>query len=38
MIFSLLYLLSIPVACFTYYKNKKSFFTNNSEDEHEDVL
>ncbi len=38
MIFSLLYILSIPVACFTYYKNKKSFYTNNSEDEHEDVL
>ena len=36
--FSLLYIISIPLACFTYYKNKKSFYTNNSEDEHEDVL
>ena len=38
LVFSLLYILSIPVACFTYYNNKKSFQIDNSEDEHEDIL
>ena len=37
-IFSLLYILSIPMACFTYYNNKKSMKIDNSEDEHEDIL
>ena len=36
--FILFYILSIPVACFTYYNNKESVKTDNSEDEHEDVL
>jgi len=36
--FSLLYILSIPMACFTYYNNKKSMKIDNSEDEHEDIL
>ena len=38
LIFSLLYILSIPIACFTYYRNKKSKKIDNSEDEHEDIL
>ncbi len=38
LIFSVLYILSIPVSCFTYYNNKKSVRIDNSEDEHEDVL
>ena len=38
LVFSLLYILSIPVACLTYYNNKKSTQIDNSEDEHEDIL
>ena len=38
LIFSLFYILSIPMACFTYLNNKKSFQIDNSEDEHEDIL
>ena len=38
LIFSVLYILSIPVSCFTYYNNKRSVRIDNSEDEHEDVL
>ena len=38
LIFSFLYILSIPVACFTYYNNKKSNKIDNSEEEHEDIL
>ena len=38
LIFSLFYILSIPVACFTYYNNKKSIQSDNSEEEHEDIL
>ena len=38
LIFSLLYILSIPIACLTYYRKKKSLKIDNSEDEHEDVL
>ena len=38
LIFSLVYFLSIPVACFTYYDNKRSIKSDNSEDEHEDIL
>ena len=38
LIFSFLYILSIPIACFTYYSNKKSNKIDNSEDEHEDIL
>ncbi len=38
LIFSLIYILSIPVACITYLNNKKSFQIDNSEDEHEDIL
>ena len=37
-IFSLFYIISIPIACFTYYKNKKTFKNEYSEDEHEDIL
>ena len=35
--FSILYLLSIPIACFTYLNNKKSV-SENTEEEHEDIL
>ena len=38
LIFSLLYILSIPMACLTFYNNKKSIKIENSEDEHEDIL
>ena len=38
LIFSMLYILSIPMSCFTYYNNKKSIQIENSEDEHEDIL
>ena len=38
LIFSLFYILSIPLACFTYLNNKKSVQNDNSEDEHEDIL
>ena len=38
LIFSLFYILSIPLACFTYYKNKKSIQSDNSEEDHEDIL
>ena len=38
LVFSLLYILSIPVACLTYFNNKKSTQIDNSEDEHEDIL
>jgi CDP-diacylglycerol--serine O-phosphatidyltransferase len=38
LIFSFLYILSIPVACFTYYNKKKSNKIDNSEEEHEDIL
>ena len=38
LIFSFLYILSIPVACLTYYNNKKSNKVDNSEEEHEDIL
>ena len=38
LIFSTLYILSIPMSCFTYYSNKKSIQSDNSEDEHEDIL
>ena len=38
LVFSLLYILSIPLACFTYLNNKKSVQMDNSEDEHEDIL
>ncbi len=38
LVFSLIYILSIPMACFTFYNNKKSIKDDNSEDEHEDVL
>ena len=37
-IFSLLYILSIPLAYFTHYNNKKSIQLDKSEDEHEDIL
>jgi len=36
--FSLLYIISIPLACFTYYKNKKLSAESISEEEHEDIL
>ena len=36
--FSLLYLLSIPLSCFTYYKNKKLNKSEILEEEHEDIL
>jgi len=38
LMFSALYILSIPMSCFTYYSNKKSIQSDNSEDEHEDIL
>ena len=38
LIFSLLYILSIPMACLTFYNNKKLIKIENSEDEHEDIL
>ena len=38
LVFSLLYILSIPMACFTFLNNKKSVQIDNSEDEHEDIL
>ena len=38
LIFSVLYILSIPVSCFTYYNNKKSIQSDNSEEDHEDIL
>ncbi len=38
MIFSLCYLISIPISCLTYYNNKKSAKTENLEDEHEHIL
>ena len=38
LMFSTLYILSIPMSCFTYYSNKKSIQSDNSEDEHEDIL
>ena len=38
LVFSLFYILSIPLACVTYLNNKKSFQMDNSEDEHEDIL
>ena len=38
LIFSFLYILSIPVACYTFYNNKKSNIIDNSEEEHEDIL
>ena len=37
-IFSLLYILSIPLACYTYYKNEKQKIEKKIEDEHEDIL
>ena len=36
--FSFLYLLSIPLASFTYFKNKKLNKSDNLEEEHEDIL
>ena len=36
--FSLIYFLSIPIACITYNNNKKSIRNDNPEDEHEDIL
>ena len=36
--FCFLYILSIPMACFTYLNNKKAVNVDNSEDEHEDIL
>tara|TARA_B100001057_G_C22817742_1_gene938172 strand:+ start:654 stop:1442 length:789 start_codon:yes stop_codon:yes gene_type:complete len=38
LIFSFIYILSIPIACFTFYSNQKSFKNDNTEDEHEDIL
>ena len=38
LIFSFFYILSIPMACFTYLNNKKSVQVENSEDDHEDIL
>ena len=38
LIFSLFYILSIPLSCFTYLNNKKSNQIENSEEEHEDIL
>ena len=38
LIFSFFYILSIPMACFTYLSNKKSVQIDNSEDDHEDIL
>ena len=36
--FSLLYILSIPIACYTYFKNEKQKNEKQVEDEHEDIL
>ena len=36
--FSLLYILSIPVSCYTYFKNEKQKNEKKVEDEHEDIL
>ncbi len=36
--FSLLYILSIPIACITYFKKLNSVKIDNTEDEHEDIL
>ena len=38
LIFSLFYIISIPIAYFTYHKNKKTLKNEYSEDEHEDIL
>ena len=38
LVFSFLYILSIPMSCFTYFKHKKLIKNDNSEDEHEDIL
>ena len=38
LVFSLFYILSIPLACVTYINHKKSIQMDNSEDEHEDIL
>ena len=38
LVFSLFYILSIPLACVTYLNNKKSIRMDNPEDEHEDIL
>ena len=38
LVFSLFYILSIPLACVTYLNNKKLVQMDNSEDEHEDIL
>jgi CDP-diacylglycerol--serine O-phosphatidyltransferase len=38
LVFSLFYILSIPLACVTYLNNKKSVQMDNFEDEHEDIL
>ena len=38
LMFSLIYILSIPISCLTYYNNKKLAKIDNSEDEHEDIL
>ena len=37
-IFSIFYILSIPLACFTYLKNKKSLVSDDDDEEHEDIL
>ncbi len=37
-IFCLLYVISIPIACYTYINNKNSVKIDNTEDEHEDIL
>ena len=38
LVFSFLYILSIPMSCFTYFNHKKLIKNDNSEDEHEDIL
>ena len=38
LVFSFLYILSIPMSCFTYINHKKLIQNDNSEDEHEDIL
>ena len=38
LVFSVFYILSIPLACVTYQNNKKSVQMDNFEDEHEDIL
>ena len=35
---SIFYILSIPLACFTYLKNKKSLVSDDDDEEHEDIL